>query len=103
MKKLIILAMITLLLPACATTSDHPAFDDDGYRDWAISLVEKIKEKPGYRRIPLDTEEQMNHFSTVSYKAYKNEISEKDFIQEMNSKYPDHSESIQWIANQLPD
>jgi hypothetical protein len=93
----------SLVISACSFFPDHPAFLDVDYKKWMDKTVEKTERKADYRRIPIDTNDQVNHFYSLSYKAYKEEISKQEFIKEMERKYPGYSVSIRWIAEQLPE
>lgn len=96
----IIILFFVFALQGCAAI--HPAMDDDAYVQWLDTTVERIKNNPSYVRIPIDTDEQMDQFVDLSYRAYKKEITKGQFIGEMEQQYPGYSESINWIAEQLP-
>jgi PBP1b-binding outer membrane lipoprotein LpoB len=92
---------IILTLSACSSMTTAYS-NDNGYNAWMNKTVDKIKNKPDYRRIPINTTEQINHFDKLSHQLYKKAITKKIFIQEMNKKYPAYSKSIKWLAEQYP-
>ncbi|NKC14696.1 MAG: hypothetical protein GKR94_21670 [Gammaproteobacteria bacterium] len=102
MKNLLLISATSLIL-ALQGCAGHPAFNDEGYLQYTKSIYEKIKNNPNYRRIPLDTDQQVDDFTTLEYKAYKKEISKEEFIRELERQYPGYSESIKWNADQLPE
>ena len=102
MKNIFVVAIITLFLSACSGTPKSVS-NDAGFMALLKSSSEKIEKNPNYRRIPIDTKEQRDHFLTLYHQAYQKKITKEEFIQKMNAKYPGYSKSIQWNADQLPD
>lgn len=102
MKNLLIMS-ITLLILALEGCVTQSASVDTGYFQYCNSIIEKVKNTPDYRRIPIDTKQQEDSFMELQYKAYKKEISREEFIRKMEREYPGYSESIKWVADQLPN
>lgn len=91
--------LIALFSQGC---SSSVASDNSAFNNWLNSAVEKIQQSsPNYRRIPIDTDKQVNAFTEVSYKFYKKEITKAEFIQRMESQYPSYSVSIKTLADAL--
>lgn len=94
--------MATILTLSACSSMTTAYSNDSGYNAWMNRTIDKIKRKSDYRRIPINTTEQIDHFDKLSYQLYKKEITKEMFIQEMNRKYPGYSESIKWFAEQYP-
>lgn len=97
MKKLLMMGLVALSLSACAAS---PADGDAGYQKWMQGVVEKIKAKPDYKRLPLDTKQSVEAFVEVDYKFYKGDITVEQYKMALLSKYPGYAETINWLAAQ---
>ena len=100
-KHIFITVVLLFTLSACSSTASNYS-NDHGYTAWMNETVAKVKRKPDYRRIPINTIEQINHFDKWSYQLYKKVITKNEYIKEMNKKYPAYSKSIKWLSEQFP-
>ncbi|WP_156897146.1 hypothetical protein [Ferrimonas kyonanensis] len=96
--------LLSMLIASCILLqgcSAHPAFDDSGYTQRLDAVVDSIKNNPSYKRVPIDTDEQVEQFTELTYQLYKKQISNDQFVQQMLLEYPDYQTSIRWLATQF--
>lgn len=110
-KKARIAALIfcTLGLPlvqGCSSASQDPrvvsAVADKPFYAWFNQLISQIKDDPGYKRLPIDTEAQSNDFLVLLHDTYRHTISKQEFAQRVNSQYPGHQYETDFIVSRLP-
>lgn len=92
-------------IQGCATNTDPrvaAAVDDKPFYTWFNGLVDQIKADPNYKRMPIDTEAEVNQFLVELHDAYRHRITKKDFAALLNDRYPNHQNEVSFIVSRLP-
>ena len=98
MKKIFFTILLLSFLPACAQSTQEPAFNG-----FFQEVVEKIQNKPDYTPIPMNTEQQSDRFIKLYSELYNGKISKTKFVAAMKADYPnkDYEPSIVWLSKQV--
>lgn len=96
-----ILAAICLAFALTACASSHHSLDDESFASWIQQVTERTKTVRNYQKLPLNAN-NVDAFFDVTYKAYKGEISREDYKRQLNAMHPNHTATVDWLANQLP-
>lgn len=106
---LLLLCTWLLLITSCASPpspSEGILHADDpkvvaAYKKRLEHVVAVAKATPNYERIPLDTEEEQNWFTTLTFKYWDGQITRSEFMQEGLSRFPDYKASLELVADEL--
>lgn len=90
---------LAFALTACATS--QPSLDDPAFSSWIEQVAERTKTVNNYKRLPLN-DDNMDAFLEVTYRAYKGTISRDEYKRQLNAMHPNHTATVDWLANQLP-
>jgi len=106
-------AMLPLAPSGCASGGSSGAVEAAAAQDvseeageafvaWVTDVTEDIKGDPDYKRIPLDTKDQIEWFESLMFMAWDKRITADQFVEEGLKKYPDYRESLEFVAARLP-
>lgn len=94
---------LNICAPLQAASTDLPAAvaEDTAFMSWMNSLVEAAGNDSEYRRIPLNTPEQVNAFAERLHRLYRGRTSEAEFRAWVNERYPGHTYEQDFIIQYL--
>lgn len=96
-----------VLLSGCSPTLNVDTADAkdpkivQAYADDFKVLARQIQNDPNYKRIPLDTQEQMNWFEGLTFLYWDGKITREQFISQGLERYPGHKASFEYVADRL--
>jgi hypothetical protein len=76
--------------PVLAAPLPSSVAEDQPFLDWYDGLARAIASDRKYKRIPLDTDAQVNAFVVKLHNLYRGKISEDDFFIWVDMTYPGH-------------
>ena len=64
-------------------------------------VLEDVKNKKDYKKIPFDSNADTEEFIADSYKLWDKQITKEDFISKGTKKYPDFKETYNYLADEF--
>ena len=106
--KYLSLMIFSFFLVACANSMSKQLMElgaspekISAFTDQLKSLKSTISENPDYKKIPLDTEEDKNWFTTLAYQYWNDEIGLSEFVSQGVARFPGYEESFNFVAEKL--
>jgi len=89
------------LLSACSDATVGTPTADPEFMAWYTQTGMEIEADPNYKRMPIDTPEQVETFSARLYQAYRGEITVAEFAELTNATYPGHAYEVAFFTARL--
>jgi len=64
-------------------------------------VLEDIKKKDGYKKLPLEDEEDLAWFINLSFKLWDKQISKAEYITVGEKKFPGYKETFEYLADEF--
>lgn len=88
---------------AAAAPSYRLAARAQSFDDWVtVTLADKVKADPKYRRIPLDTKPAAEEFGAWMLELWSQQITADEFKRRVDRKYPGHEYEVYFIIANMP-
>jgi len=110
LKVLLTVITIMLITTACSNNTKKDILIEIGkdpyqvktYRAYMKNLVKEIENnQPDYKHLPLTVKDDFDWFYIQTYSVWEKSTSKKQFIQNGLQRYPEYSESLEYLADQL--
>jgi len=102
------LVFVLLIIGGCSSskpTADIPDANDpkmvQAFEDQLKVIVDDIRKKPDYKRIPLDTKEDQEWFINLAFLFWDGKSTRDEFIAGGIQRFPEHRSSFEFLADEL--
>lgn len=101
---------IAVLMTGCASSAptppSHIPHSDDAekvaaYQARIKQLVSVVDDTPGYKRIPLDSDEEIGWFAGLSFQFWDGQITRDEFMKRGLARFPGYEASFRLVAENL--
>lgn len=106
--KLIISVLSLLVLTACTNFTVSQAIKDandpkviQAFETEILTIGKAASKDPNYIRIPLDSKEDQEWFTSLAFLLWDNKTTTDAFVKEGLTRFPQYKDSFEYIASKI--